>query len=199
MWSRKFWGSPRDEAFLRRLDFYPSLAQAIQKKKWNQGVGFQPFYPGVSPGSPKALRPWHLSDAYLPNYGEFPQLVLRSEDFTTLRGGLNESIHPRKKVSAAIDGLRRKPDEKVFTPPMVVFSNGFTKFAFCSHRIRFQDSLRSISGRIADVELLRFLAAVLGSRLVQFQAFHSGSSNGIGRDKMHLYESLNLPRFLMTS
>ncbi len=28
---------------------------------------------------------------------------------------------------------------------------------------------------------------------MQYQAFHSGSSNGIGRDKMHLYESLNLP------
>jgi hypothetical protein len=33
----------------------------------------------------------------------------------------------------------------------------------------------------------------LGSRLMQYQAFHSGSSNGIGRDKMHLYESLSLP------
>jgi hypothetical protein len=28
---------------------------------------------------------------------------------------------------------------------------------------------------------------------MQYQAFHSGSSNGIGRDKLHLYESLNLP------
>jgi hypothetical protein len=26
-----------------------------------------------------------------------------------------------------------------------------------------------------------------------YQAFHSGSSNGIGRDKLHLYESLSLP------
>jgi hypothetical protein len=28
---------------------------------------------------------------------------------------------------------------------------------------------------------------------MQYQAFHSGSSNGIGRDKLHLYESLNMP------
>src|SRR5262249_21914949 len=33
----------------------------------------------------------------------------------------------------------------------------------------------------------------LGSRVMRYQAFHSGSSNGIGRDKLHLYESLNLP------
>src|ERR1022692_3029822 len=28
---------------------------------------------------------------------------------------------------------------------------------------------------------------------MQYLAFHSGSSNGIGRDKLHLYESLSLP------
>jgi hypothetical protein len=59
--------------------------------------------------------------------------------------------------------------------------------------VLFQDSLRSITGPERDADLLRFLTAVLGSRLMQYQAFHSGSSNGIGRDKMHLYESLSLP------
>jgi hypothetical protein len=76
---------------------------------------------------------------------------------------------------------------------MVIFSNGFTKFAFSSHLTRFQDSLRSITGPDSDGDLLRFVTAVLGSRLMQYIAFHSGSSNGIGRDKLHLYESLNLP------
>src|SRR5260370_10515872 len=28
LWSRKFWGTPRDEAFLRRLDFLPKLSKA---------------------------------------------------------------------------------------------------------------------------------------------------------------------------
>ena len=51
VWSRKFWGTPRDETFLRRLDFYPRLSDYVGKgKKWGDGVGFQPFYPGVSPG-----------------------------------------------------------------------------------------------------------------------------------------------------
>jgi hypothetical protein len=76
---------------------------------------------------------------------------------------------------------------------MVVYTEGFTKFAFCSHTTRFQNALRSITGPDEDTDLLRFLAAVLGSQLMRFQAFHSGSSNGIGRDKLHLYESLNLP------
>ena len=193
LWSRKFWGSPRDEAFLRRLDFLPRLTESIRAKKWKQGVGFQPFYPGISPGDQKPLRPWKLLDDYLPNSANFPQLVLHTNDFTSLREGLEASVHPGKKVPASKEGLRRKPEEHVFTPPMVVFSNGFTKFAFCRHRVLFQDSLRSISGKSDDFDLLRFLTAVLGSRMMQFHAFHSGSSNGIGRDKLHLYESLNLP------
>jgi hypothetical protein len=76
---------------------------------------------------------------------------------------------------------------------MVIFSEGFTKFAFCGHNVLFQASLRSITGAESDADLLRFLTSVLGSRLMQYQAFHSGSSNGIGRDKLHLYESLNMP------
>ncbi len=193
IWSRKFWGSPRDEAFLRRLDFFPRLSESIRTKKWNQGVGFQPYYPGISPGDLKPLCPWTLSDNYLPNSDDFPQLVLQPQDFTSLREGLEASVHPRKKIPASKEGLRRKPEESVFTPPMVVFSNGFTKFAFSRHRVLFQDSLRSIGGRNGDSELLQFLTGVLSSHVVQFHAFHSGSSNGIGRDKLHLYESLNLP------
>jgi hypothetical protein len=191
LWTRKFWGSARDEAFLRRLDFLPRLTESIRSNKWRQGVGFQPYYPGISPGDPKPLPPWKLSDDYLPNSESFPQLILHTDDFTTLRKGLEASIHPVKKVPALTEGVRRKPEQHVFTGPMVVFSNGFTKFAFSRHHVLFQDSLRSISGQ--DESLLQFLTGVLGSRLMQFHAFHSGSSNGIGRDKLHLYESLSLP------
>ena len=196
IWSRRFWGTPRDETFLKRLDFYPRLSDYVGKgKRWGGGVGFQPFYPGVSPGEPKPLKPWKLTDNYVPNDNKFPQLVLKEGDFTTLKAGLEASVIYRQEraIPAALDGLRRKPVDSVFQGPMVIFSNGFTKFAFCRDRVLFQDSLRSITGPDDDANLLRFLTAVLGSRLMQYQAFHSGSSNGIGRDKLHLYESLNLP------
>jgi hypothetical protein len=83
-WSRKFWGTPRDEAFMRRLDFFPRLSDSVQERNWSRGVGFQPFYPGASPGEPKPLEPWKLSDNYLPNYGDFPQLVVQEGDFISL-------------------------------------------------------------------------------------------------------------------
>ncbi len=193
LWSRKFWGSPRDEAFLRRLDFYPRLSDTKKKRKWQSGVGFQPYYPGASPGDPKPLAPWRLSDRYLPNYDDFPQVALQESDFKTLKAGLRELVHRGKRIPASTNGLRRLPKPSVFETPMVVFSKGFTRFAFSSYTVLFQDSLRSITGPKPDANLLRLLAAVLGSRLMQYLAFHSGSNNGIGRDQFHLYEGLNLP------
>jgi hypothetical protein len=192
-WGRKFWGTARDEAFLRRLDFLPSLSDEVKDKKWGGGVGFQPHYPGISKGDPEPLKPWKLSDDYLPNYNDFPQLVLERKHFITLRKGLEATVHRAKRVNASLTLFRRKPEDAVFTAPMVILSEGFTKFAFSKYNVRFQHSLRSISGKKEDSNLLKFLTAVLGSRLMQYLAFHSGSSNGIGRDKLHLYESLSLP------
>jgi SAM-dependent methyltransferase len=195
IWSRKFWGTPRDEAFLRRLDFFPRLSQSASEMKWGGGVGFQPYYPGASSGDPKPLKPWKLLDRYLPNDNNFPRLIVQDGDLITLKEGLESSVIKRheQEIPALLDGLHRKPADSVFEPPMVIFSNGFTKFAFCDNKVFFQDSLRSITGSQNDVDLLRFLTAVLRSRLMRYQAFHSGSSNGIGRDKLHLYESLNMP------
>jgi hypothetical protein len=102
-----------------------------------------------------------LSDNYLPNDQHFPQLIALEQDFITLKKGLETSTHQRKKIAALLDGLRRKPAESVFKPPMVIFSNGFTKFAFSRHKVFFQDSLRSITGSEGDADLLRFLTAVL--------------------------------------
>jgi hypothetical protein len=78
---------------------------------------------------------------------------------------------------------------------MVIFSKGFTKCAFYNDdgEVRFLDGLRSVTGPKKDADLLRFLAAVMGSRLFKYIAFHSGSNLGVGRDQMHVYESLALP------
>ena len=196
LWSRKFWGSPRDERLLRRLGFFPSISDTSKHCGWTRGVGFKPYYAGASRDDPKPLEPdWKLTDDFLPNTRNFPSLVLHENDFDTLENCLMNSVL-RKNISgketvirASIDSVQYKPS--VFQGPMVVFSEGFTKFAYYSGKVRFEHSLRSISGK--EDHLLRFLTAVLGSRFFRFLAFHSGSSNGIGRDKLHLYESLNLP------
>ena len=198
-WGRKFWGTARDEALLRRFDFLPSLAEALKDKKLYVGVGCQPFYPGVSPGEPKPLGTWKFSDRFLENTNDFPQLVLQDQDFTTLKKALESSVYESKRKSkkapASLDGLRRKPEDDVFAPPMVVYSKGFTKRAFYNSEkpVRFFDGLRSITGGKQDADVLRFLCAALGSKLFDYLTFHSGSNLGIGRDQIHVYESLALP------
>jgi hypothetical protein len=198
LWSRKFWGTPRDETFLRRLDFFPHLSEVVSTRKWGRGVGCQPFYPGVSKSKRERLEPWTLSDRFIPNRDDFPQLVIQRNDFISLKEALIASVHRTKQVKASLQYLRRKPPEDVFRPPMVVFSKGFTKCAFCDadDSVRFFDGLRSITGPREDVDLLRFLAAVIGSRLFKYITFHSGSNSGIGRDQIHVYESLALPFLL---
>jgi SAM-dependent methyltransferase len=199
VWSRKFWGTPRDEAFLRRLDFYPRLSALVGAgKRWGGGVGFQPFYPGVSPGKRKPLKPWRLADSYLPNDRGFPHLVALEKSFTTLKKGLEDSILHRddKEIPAALDGLRRKPADSVFKKPMVIYSKGFTKCAFSNYPVRFMDGLRSITGEEDDADLLRFLAVVIGSRLFRYLAFHGGSNFGVEREQFHVYETMALPFLL---
>lgn len=191
LWSRKFWGSPRDEAFLRRLDFYPSLSKLVgthgKAKRWLGGTGFQPHYVETKHERYKPVDiPWPLTESFLDARDEDINLVIFETQFGTVGERLKAIGASTKKV------LFARPDAN-FEPPMVLLNNGFTKFAFCNHRVLFQDALRSITGVDKDTSLLRFLAAALGSDLMQFHAFHSGSSNGIGRDKLHLYESLNLP------
>jgi hypothetical protein len=195
LWNRKFWGTPRDETFLRRLDSYSKLAEAKRRRKWEGGVGCKPYYPGVSHGKPEPLTPWKLSDKFLPNRADFPEVVIQAQDLSTLRKALETTVHRKKKIPASLEFLHRKPSEAVFSPPMVVYSKGFTKAAFCDYAgsVRFFDGLRSITGSKKDANLLRFLAAVLGSRLFRYITFHSGSNIGVGRDQIHLYESLKLP------
>ncbi len=226
IWSRKFWGTPRDEAFLRRLDSYPRLVDSVgspresedspvesdgspeKKKRWIGGVGFQPYFEGVS-GKSVPIGDWEPTDNYLPNDNKFPHLLLTKDSVIPLRDGLikrkrrvpqkkrrrtSKGGHEQQEIYASLTKLRRKPDERLFTPPLVVYSKGFSKFAFSERlKVRFDDGLRSISGPARDAALLQFLTAVLASSLVQYLTFHSGSNMGIGRDQLHVYESLNLP------
>ena len=76
---------------------------------------------------------------------------------------------------------------------MMIFSQGFTKFAFSAHKVRFFHGLRSITGDDVDADLLRFLTAFFASNLSKYLTFHSGSNFGVGREQLHVYESLNLP------
>lgn len=191
LWSRKFWGTPRDETFLRRLDFYPRLSELVglrgKAKRWLGGTGFQPHFESRKyKNYPPVDNPWPLSDAFLDANAEGIDLVLYPDQFTTVGQKLRAIGASTKKV------LFPRVNQN-FCPPMVIYSKGFTKCAFSNHKVRFFDGLRSITGNEKDGDLLRFLAAVFRSRLFRYLAFHGGSNFGVGREQLHVYESLALP------
>jgi hypothetical protein len=194
LWSRKFWGTPRDETLLRRLDFFPRLSEMVglrgKAKRWLGGTGFQPHfdqrrYAGYEP----VKNPWSLDDAFLDANTQGIDLLVFEDQFTTVGKKL-------KSLGASITKVLFARAEQNFCPPMVIYSKGFTKCAFCNHKVRFFDGLRSITGPEKDADIFRFLAAVVGSRLFRYLAFHAGSNFGVGRDQFHLYESLALPFLL---
>jgi len=191
LWGRKFWGTPRDETFLRRLDFYPRLSELVglrgKAKRWLGGTGFQPHFPDRKyKGYEPVANPWPLDDSFLDANAEGIDLVVFEDQFTTVGRKLKELGASTAKVLFA-------RVERNFCPPMVIYSKGFTKCAFNNRKVRFFDGLRSITGNDEDADLLRFLAAVMGSGLFQYLAFHAGSNFGVGREQLHVYESLALP------
>lgn len=192
LWSRKFWGTPRDEAFLRRLDSFPRLADLVglrgKGKRWLGGTGLQPHYEHRKYANYQPVKnPYGLEDAFLDAKTENINLVIFKDQLTTLGEKLTSIGASKTKVLFA----RTKEN---FEPPLFIYSKGFTKFAFSSHPVKFFDGLRSIAAfDKEDADLLRFLAAVFASRLFKYITFHGGSNFGVGRDQLHVYESLNLP------
>ena len=184
-------GNAARRSVLRRLDFYPRLSELVglrgKAKRWLGGTGFQPHfesrkYKGYHPVN----NPWPLGDAFLDASSEGIDLVLYPDQFTTV--GLK-----LKAIGASSKKVLFPRVNQNFCPPMVIYSKGFTKCAFSSHKVRFFDGLRSITGGEKDTDLLRFLAAVFRSRLFKYLAFHDSSNFGVGREQLHVYESLALP------
>jgi hypothetical protein len=98
-----------------------------------------------------------------------------------------------------INELGREPAEEIFTPPLVLWNDGFTSAAFFGYRVRYRHALHSISGPEADSDYLRFLACFLRSPLARYFVFHTAASLATERDKVHNSEALRLPFFLPDS
>lgn len=179
-WLSYNWASPRDREFLSRLQVLPSLQKLVGEpedgKRWIKAVGFQPPSPGKKLEDPKP-RFWKDGHRFLPANREF-NLIL--------------TIGDTDPIDPSIKELRRLPDQRVFTSPLVVFNKGFTKIAFSPFDVLFQDARRSISGPPDDKHLLMFLAAILASPLGAYFVFHL-TSKTIYRGASLLNEIIRMP------
>ncbi|MCX7011430.1 MAG: hypothetical protein NTW86_02480 [Candidatus Sumerlaeota bacterium] len=180
VWKKRLWGTPRDLEFLSRLMEMPALGKIAgkpkEKKRWLEGQGIQPRVPST-------LKPedswWKTDRLFLDAASRLADLVLIEADCETVRDRFPEA--------------HRSRDPRIFEPPLVVFSQGFTKVAFCDFPVLFRHSLQSISGPQEDWDLLAFLAAALTSDLARYFLFHTAANWGTERDKVLLHEILRLP------
>ena len=196
-WKSHLWGTPRDLKFLDYLFSFPrlnALAGSVsdwrkENCRWRRGVGFKPMTSKIE--EPKPLR-WSLLDRVvspdrIAGLPAFPEALSYE-----LGPYLSERGYP-------LDQLGREPPEELFTPPLVLWNDGFTVAAFFDYKVRYQHALHSVSGPISDSDYLVFLACFLRSPLARYFVFHTAASLATERDKVHNKEALSLPFFLPDS
>lgn len=180
MWKWRCFTTERDRRIVAELVRYPRLSaitgEADEGKRLRKGQGFQPI---GAKDKPKGKVEWRTGTRFLSARSKAINLFLPKDAL----------IDPPKLP----DGLRRDPSEKIFTAPMVLVNQGFSKCAFSRHNTVFQHALQSISGESEDEPLLLFLAAVLNTSLPDYFLFHTSANIGIERAKALLSEVVELP------
>ena len=180
LWKQFFWGTPRDWRLLKYLEGfgkvndYASISES--EKPWIKGEGF-------ILGNKSQQAWWSPQDTFISARSK----ALESSHFL-LVGDCEPSGTQRQMVERP-----RQNNQKIFTPPHVLISQGFGKVVFCDFPVLFQDSLQAIHGPPEDEALLLFLTAYLQSNLAKYYCFHTSSKLGIERDVVRFEELLRLP------
>ena len=201
LWKSHLWGTRRDLKFLDYLLTLPKLGDYVdilsqtggkRYKRWAAGQGCKPW-----PENPKAPQDRELKpfDTWSPNDPFIKPDFLKGLFTFTQNLCVSLGEHFKNKAYSK-EWLYSKPPEDIFTPPLVLWNQGFTTATFFDYTVRFQNSLQSISGKPEDTEQLLFLTALLGSKLARYFVFHTAANLGTERDKVHLFEVLRLPFFL---
>jgi hypothetical protein len=198
-WKSYLWGTPRDLKFLDYLFSLPRLNELAGSVpawrrgdfRWRRGVGFQPLRATSVTDKPKSFG-WTLSDRFVT-----PDSI---SGLPALSEGLSYELGPYlKKKRYQLDRLHRTREEEIYTPPLVLWNDGFTDAAFFNYKVRYQHALHSVSGSISDSDYLLFLTCFLRSPLARYFVFHTAANLGAERDKVHNSEALRLPFFLPDS
>lgn len=199
IWKSHLWGTPRDLKLLDYLLTLPRLGEHVdilsetgkgRSKRWAVGQGCKPQKQNRSPD--RELKPmdgWSLddpfvSDGLLKGLAYIPRsLCPKLGEQLSLRGYITTSLYS-------------KPDESLFTGPLILLNQGFSEFTFIDYVVRFQHALQSIAGPKEDTNALLFLLGYLRSKLARYFIFHTAANVATERDKAHLFEVMRLPFFL---
>lgn len=199
VWKSHLWGTGRDLKFLNFLFTLPRLGERVdlvsrtrgkRHKPWAAGQGCKPWKKNSKAKPDRALKSlgtWSPDDPFVPD-------SLMKGVVSLPRGVCPTLAQHLEAEGYMTDKLYSKPDESLFTPPLVLFNQGFTEFSFFDFTVRFQHALQSISG--PDTEALLFLTAYMRSKLARYFIFHTSANIATERDKAHLFEVLRLPFLL---
>ena len=186
IWTRNYWGTPRDVRLIERLLLYPRLRDLVRgssedvgTKPWVRAEGFQPAGSNDDPEKIKAitLPSRHFLDA---KNKEIDLFVLPS-DCQSLS---SKTIKLRGKSNTNTD---------IYRSPHVLITKGFKRIAFADFDVSFRHAVRGIHGPRKDRNLLVFLAAYLRSDLAQYIAFHTSANRSMFHEEVHVNEFLRLP------
>lgn len=200
-WKSHLWGTPRDAKLLDYLFTFPRLSERVdvlsktklkRTKPWVAGQGCKPWKKDSKSNPDRDLKPlgnWKHEDPFLPT-----RLL---EGLISVPPAFCPTLQQHFESEGYLgDKLYSKPDDALFTPPLVLFNQGFSEAGFFDAVVRFQDALQSVAGPKDDKEKLLFLAGYLRSKLARYLVFQTAANIATERDKAHLFEVLRLPFFL---
>jgi hypothetical protein len=176
-WKQETWATPRDEEFLLRLSEMISLGSVIKERKWMEGQGIQPKSTEKTSKTPW----WKPTDSFI------------SARSTALNGFLLKDDCEPVGNKFPLLNRDRSDNKQLFLQPKIFINQGYTKIGYADFPIIFQDSLQAIAAPKKDEHLLKFLFALLRSRLAHYYFFHTAANLGQERDKVHFFEVFRLP------
>ncbi len=180
IWKERYWGTPRDWKLLDRLKEFSKLSALAGRRatRWTVGQGFQKPGPSDGPDDRKSVT--MPTRTIVEASGEHFALFLLPADCGLLP---SDTVELRDRSNTNVE---------VFRGPHVLITDGF-KVAFADFDATFRQSVRGITGPMADRKLLVFLSAYLNSPLAKYYLFHTSANLGVERAKAESADVLRLP------
>ena len=193
--NKRMWMTSPEHKLFRYLSTYPRLrARVAQHGRSNAGQGEDPEPTWTIGQGFKPVREDRLGDA---DYERTRSEAVATMPFLPARSFRILAPNSEALVRRHDEAVHRRGFEKGFDGPRVLVPQGVgkqrLKAAYSEASFTFQHALQAIAVPEGDGERAKLLAALLNSKLLFWYAFHSTSSIGSERPKVHQDQLLDLP------
>lgn len=173
LWKVSQWGTPRDDALVKRLKLLPTLREQAEDMGWIIGEGIQ------INGGDENPAPW-LEDVGLVPTDKFRAYFL---DQSVLEPILERVFH-RPRVPELIQA------------PLVLIHQSQCLAAFSDTNVAYRDKISGVAGGVEDTWLLYWLTAYINSPLAKYYHFLTSTSWAVERGTIIQAEYETMPFLL---